>query len=281
MHAKRAAARQVAKPHPHRDGNMARRQQGTERLCIDSDSGCHRLMSAMATTVRAQVRNWRLTGMLMLLALIPAIAGISRLVELTLGATITAKNARFFATPFPVEMHILAVIPFAVLGALQLSPAWRKRHLRWHRAAGRVLVPLGLTTALTGLWMAHFQTWPEGDGPVLYALRLAAGTAMATAIILGIVAIHRKDFAAHAAWMTRAYAIAMGAGTQVLTHIPYVILMGTPAEGPRAALMGAGWLINAVLAEWVIRRTATKWPAAQAAQAAQAAIAPSAIRVRS
>jgi uncharacterized membrane protein len=215
-----------------------------------------RLTIAMVTTLGAQYRSWRLTAMLMLLALIPAMAGISRLVELFHGAAITAKNARFFAMPLPVEIHILSVIPFAFMGALQLSPAWRERHRRWHRATGRVLVPLCLTTALSGLWMAHFQAWPEGDGPVLYALRVVAGMAMASAIILGIAAIQRKDFAAHGAWMTRAYAIAMGAGTQVLTHIPYFILIGTPGEGPRAALMGAGWLINALLAEYFIRRAA-------------------------
>ena len=257
MHAECAASRQVPKPLPHRDGSMARRQQGAEPLCLDADCGCHHLMRAMTTTLQAQVRHWRLPGMLMLLALIPSFAGLSRLVELTHGATITAKNARFFAMPLPVEMHILSVIPFALLGALQLCPAWRKRHRRWHRAVGRALVPLGLTSALTGLWMAHFQAWPEGDGWVLYALRIVAGIAMAAAILLGIAAIQRKDFAAHGAWMTRAYAIAMGAGTQVLTHIPYVILLGAPTEGPRAFLMGAGWLINVALAECWIRRAAT------------------------
>jgi len=236
---------------------MARRQQGAEPICLDTGVDCHCLMRAMTTTVQAQVRHWRLPGMLMLLALIPSFAGLSRLVELTHGATITAKNARFFAMPLPVEMHILSVIPFALLGALQLCPAWRKRHRRWHRAVGRALVPLGLTSALTGLWMAHFQAWPEGDGWVLYALRIVAGIAMAAAILLGIAAIQRKDFAAHGAWMTRAYAIAMGAGTQVLTHIPYVILLGAPTEGPRAFLMGAGWLINVALAECWIRRAAT------------------------
>ena len=55
--------------------------------------------------------------------------------------------------------------------------------------------------------------------------------------------------------MTRAYAIGLGAGTQVLTHLPWFIFAtGKPGEGPRAVMMGAGWLINILFAEWIIRR---------------------------
>jgi hypothetical protein len=54
--------------------------------------------------------------------------------------------------------------------------------------------------------------------------------------------------------MMRGYAIGLGAGTQVFTHVPWFLLFGTPDELTRAILMGAGWVINLVVAEWVIRR---------------------------
>jgi hypothetical protein len=54
--------------------------------------------------------------------------------------------------------------------------------------------------------------------------------------------------------MMRAYAIGLGAGTQVLTHLPWFILFGKPGESSRAVLMAAGWVINLAVAEWVIRR---------------------------
>jgi hypothetical protein len=54
--------------------------------------------------------------------------------------------------------------------------------------------------------------------------------------------------------MIRGYAIGMGAGTQFLTHVPWILLLGTPGELPRALLMGAGWVINIAVAEWIIRR---------------------------
>ena len=41
---------------------------------------------------------------------------------------------------------------------------------------------------------------------------------MAASIILGLTAIRRRDVPRHRAWMTRAYALALGAATQVFTQ---------------------------------------------------------------
>lgn len=150
--------------------------------------------------------------------------------------------------------HILAVIPYSLLGALQLAPAFRRKHSAWHRRAGRVLLPCAVVTAVTGLWMTQFYPWAEGDGQAVYIMRLVVGSAMLGHLVAGIAAIRRRDFRVHGEWMIRAYALAMGAGTQVLTHLPWFILVGRPSETPRAVLMAAGWVINVVVAEWVIRR---------------------------
>jgi hypothetical protein len=198
--------------------------------------------------------EWLIPALLVLLSLVPAVMGTARLAELASGAEVTPGNARFFARPLPVVLHILAVIPYSIVGAFQFAPGIRRRHRGWHRAAGRVLAGCGLVAALTGLWMAHFYPWPAGDGEALYVIRLVVGSAMAVSIVLAVVAIWRRDFAAHGAWMTRAYALGMGAGTQVLTHLPWFILVGKPGEAARAVLMGAGWAINVAVAEWIIRR---------------------------
>lgn len=196
--------------------------------------------------------------MLILLSLVPAVAGTARLAQLAGDAEVTAENARFFAQPIPVVLHILVVIPYSIVGAFQFSAGFRRRKRSWHRAAGRVLGVLGLVAALTGLWMAHFYPWPEGDGYGVYVERLVFGTAMAASILLGIDAVRRRDFKAHGAWMIRAYAIGLGAGTQVLTHLPWFILVGKPGESARTVLMGGGWVINVILAEWIVRRGQTQ-----------------------
>jgi hypothetical protein len=194
---------------------------------------------------------------LILLSLIPVIAGAARLTELTGGAAITAQNARFFASPVPVVTHILSVTTYSLLGAFQFLPALRGRR-GWHRIAGRILAPVGLLAALSGLWMAVFYPLPHGDGPALLVLRLVFGSAMAASIVLGVVAVVRRDFVRHGAWMTRGYAIGVAAGTQALTGLPWMLLVGPPDEPTRAVLLGAAWVINLAVAEYVIHRRARR-----------------------
>ena len=199
--------------------------------------------------------DWLIPASLILLGLVPAIAGTVRLAQLGSGAEITPENARFFAAPLPVVLHISFAILFSILGAFQFSPGIRRRNRGWHRAAGRILIPSGIVVALTGLWMTLFYPWPAGDGVVVYIERLVFGSAMLLSLILAIGAIRRRDFSSHGDWMIRAYAIGLGAGTQVLTHLPWFILVdGKPGEGARALMMGAGWVINVIVAEWIIRK---------------------------
>jgi uncharacterized membrane protein YozB (DUF420 family) len=199
--------------------------------------------------------GWLAAAGLILLSLIPVIAGMFRVTELTGGGTITADNARFFASPVPVTAHIVGATVYCLLGALQFVPALRGRR-GWHRVAGRILIPAGLIAALSGLWMAAFYSFPDGDSPLLLVIRLAFGTAMAAFIMLGIVAIRRRDFVAHGAWMTRAYALGIAAGTQAVVFAIWILSVGPVDSLTDAILMGAAWVINAGVAELVILRRA-------------------------
>jgi uncharacterized membrane protein len=200
--------------------------------------------------------EWLAPTGLILLSLVPVAAGASRLTQLTTGA-VSADNTRFFDSPVPVVMHIVSVTVFSLLGALQFAPSLR-RH-RWHRRAGRIVAPAGLLTALSGIWMALFYTLPAHDGEALLVLRLVFGTAMAASIVIAFIAIRKGDVRTHSAWMTRGYAIGMGAGTQVFTLLPWALIAGPPDEATHAVLMGAGWVINLIVAEIVIRRRAIRF----------------------
>jgi uncharacterized membrane protein len=181
-------------------------------------------------------------------------AGAFRLTQLTGGAEITPANGRFFASPLPVMLHIVSASVYAVLGAFQFSPAFRRRRPGWHRMAGRLLVPAGLLVGISALWMTLFYPRPAGDGDLLSAFRLLFGSAMIVSIILGFTSIMRRNVAQHRAWMMRGYAIGLGAGTQALTLMAGEIIAGRPSELTRALLMGAAWVINLAVAEWGIRR---------------------------
>ncbi|MEU5962235.1 DUF2306 domain-containing protein [Micromonospora parva] len=201
------------------------------------------------------MREWRLPAALILLGLIPMLAGAGRLTELGTGPQVTPENARFVADPLPVVLHIVGAVVYTILGAFQFVP--RLRRHRWHRRAGRVLVPCGLTVAFSGMWMAVGYDLPAHDNDVLAGMRLVFGSVMAGAILLGLAAVLRRDIDRHRRWMVRAYAIGLGAGTQAFTHAPYLIAVGEQPDGNlRAGLVVAGWLINLAVAEWYLRRPA-------------------------
>ncbi len=202
--------------------------------------------------------EWFNPAGLIALSFVPVLAGTFRLIQLGGGADITPDNARFFATPLPVVLHIISVTIYCVLGAFQFAPGFRRRRPDWHRVAGRVVVPCGLVAALTGLWMAQFYPRPQFDGTLLYAIRLLVGSAMVLFIYLGMAAIWRGDILGHHPWMMRGYALGLGAGTQVLTHLPWYLFPSIRGEQTRAALMGAGWASNLALVEWILMRERAK-----------------------
>ncbi|SDY36877.1 Uncharacterized membrane protein [Amycolatopsis xylanica] len=211
---------------------------------------------ATRTAAAKKKSDWRILTGLLLLCAFPIVAGSTRVAELSSSAPVTPENARFFAVPLPVIVHIVAASLYCVVGAFQFAPGLRRRRLGLHRVSGRALVPLGLAAALSGLWMTFFYPSPPGDGALLFAFRIFFGSGMVVALVLGTVAVLRRDIRRHRGWMIRGYAIGMGAGTQVFTHLPWAVAFGAPGEFTHALLMAAGWVINLAVAEWVIGRTA-------------------------
>lgn len=200
--------------------------------------------------------SWQVPLGLVVLSLIPVISGSLRLIEVAGGPQLMPTNPRIDASPTPLVVHVLAAALYAILGAFQLSARLRRRHLNWHRRTGRILVGAGLAVAGSGLWMTLFWSGAPG-GDLLWGVRLLVGSAMAASIVLGFTAIRRRDIPAHRAWMIRAYALALGAGTQTVTQGVGEAVFGH-SDLSTGLSVSAGWLINAVVAEWVIRRPAAR-----------------------
>jgi hypothetical protein len=198
--------------------------------------------------------GWLVPAGLLLLGALPIVAGAFRLTQITGVSDAMPANPRFAPVPLPVILHIVSGTMLALLGPLQFAAGFRRSQLAWHRAAGRHLVPCGLLVGLTGLWMALFYARAEGTGDLLWVFRLAFGSAMVVSMVLGVAAILRRDIKSHRAWMTRGYAIGLGAATQMLTLMVGEMVAGPPTELTHDLLLGAGWIINLGVAEWVIRR---------------------------
>lgn len=198
---------------------------------------------------------WKPLVSLLLLALVPSAAGLVRLSELADGGAITADNARFAAMPGPVTLHIVCALLFCLLAPFQFDAAIRHRYLRQHRLAGRLLVPAGAITALTGMWMTYRYPIPAPlQGPLLYGVRMGVGLGMTWAIAASVHAVLQGRIARHRAWMLRAYALGQGAGTQVLILLPVTLIAGAPTFLLRDVLMACAWGLNILLVEWIIRR---------------------------
>ena len=216
----------------------------------------HRSRTRAARNRERRAGWWVVPGLLAL-ALIPVLGGAGRLVEVLGGPQVLPSDARFAASPVPLVVHIVASVTYAVLGASQFSARLRRRRPGWHRRAGRILVVIGLAVALSGLWMTLAYPRKEGTGEILWVTRLLVASGMGASVLLGLAAIRRRDVPRHRAWMTRAYALALGAGTQAFT-----VGLGEAAFGAGVVrtdlMMAAAWVVNLAVAEWLIRRPAVR-----------------------
>lgn len=204
-------------------------------------------------TTQTRPRSWAVPPALVALSAIPLTAGALRLVQLAGGPEAMPDDDRFDPFPLALILHIVGAGAYALVGTLQFVPRFRRRHLTWHRRAGRVLAVAGLLVAASALWMTLMYAPKPGTGDLLFAFRLVFGSAMATCLVLGFTAVRRGDVAAPRGWMIRAYAIGLAAGTQAFTEGFGSAVFGT---GVVAADLekGAGWVINLAVAEWAIRR---------------------------
>lgn len=192
--------------------------------------------------------GWLAITGLLLLGTLPVIGGVLRLGEVSSGSAINLPWTSIVA----IIAHILAMSVFCLLGAFQFSPALRVRR-GWHRTAGRVLIPAGFIAALASMWLAVFFNGPPEEF-ALAMVRLVFAVPMIIFLVMAVIAITRRDFTAHGAWMTRAYAIAVSGGTQALVFAMWTIPLGEVDAFGEARLVAAGFVINSVVAELLIRR---------------------------
>jgi uncharacterized membrane protein len=202
-------------------------------------------------------RSWPVPVALVGLSAIPLGAGTLRLIQLAGGLAVIPADHRFAGFPLPLVVHIVGATTYALVGILQFVPRFRRRHRTWHRRSGRVLAVAGVLVAISALWMTLYYEAQPGTGSLLFVFRLVFASTLAACLVLGFTAIRRRNISAHRAWMIRAYAIGLAAGTQAFTGGIGGAVFGTGVLAADLAKV-AGWLINLTIAQWAIRRPARR-----------------------
>jgi NADPH:quinone reductase-like Zn-dependent oxidoreductase/uncharacterized membrane protein len=196
----------------------------------------------------ARRSGWAAAAGLLVLTIIPSLGGLTRLASLANIVAPQTDHARFASRPWVLVAHIVAGLVFATFGAVQFVPSLRRGSARVHRALGRVLVVAAIVAGFSGMAvMLAFDASPT-QGPPLHAMRALSGLALVGFIARAVAAIRARDFAAHEAWMKRAYAIGVAPGVQALSLAPLIVLVGD-TQLTNTLGMAAGWAISLAVAE--------------------------------
>ena len=190
---------------------------------------------------------------LFILCLVPVLSGGVRMFSLATSGPADPENLNYITNPTPIIAHMLAYMLFCVFGTLQIAPRFRSRHTTFHRITGRLLIPIGILAAATGIWMSLTYEPQITNGQTVAYVRIFFGAGMILSLLLGTCAIRRRNIAQHQIWMLRSYAIALGASTQALVAIPWIALLGEPQGPPWAIAMFLTWMFNLAVAECTVR----------------------------
>lgn len=217
------------------------------------------IATAPAEPLRSPVRQahtsaspWKVAGLLLFSAL-PLTFGVLRLLQLAGLLDLMPPNA---VSAIPIAAHILGAAAYTLLGAIQFAPGLRSRWPTWHRVAGRVALIGAAAVIVSSLWLTTAYMTTSLGGLVLSVFRIMIAAAMAVSILSGLAAARLRQITLHKAWMIRAYALGLGAATQMFVLVAAEIVTGgPPTELNRALLMGLAWGINLGVAEWRIRRS--------------------------
>jgi uncharacterized membrane protein len=126
-------------------------------------------------------------------------------------AQFAALDGIFAHYPGLTLIHILPALLFLVLGPLQFSSTFRKRHLQWHRRNGRILFLCGTVIGVSALVMSFAM-------PAIGGVNQAAATTLFGSWFLFALGksfrhILRREIAVHREWMIRAFSIGLAVAT--------------------------------------------------------------------
>jgi hypothetical protein len=174
------------------------------------------------------------------------------------GSKVDDQGIAFSPWIYFLYVHIIFGTVALLAGPFQFSEKLRLKKRGLHRALGKVYVLSILISFLVGLYLAYY-----GSGGLMgvigfYSLEIAW---FATTFI-GLRKILRREVQAHKEWMIRSYAVTLTFITFRILSVGALIIEGTPG-----VLFGAtiviSWMLNLLIAEWLIVRARVRTKAAR------------------
>src|SRR5437762_2202909 len=164
-------------------------------------------------------------------------------------------DGNFRDNPRMTLVHILPGAFFLLFGFLQFSSRIRARWIVFHRWSGRVLIAAAWVLIVPALLFGVLT--PYGGTGEAIAIALF-GVLFVVFLAMGFAAIRRGDVTRHRAWMTRAFAIAVGVSVERVLFGPLDLLLTPAGFRPPAIFVISiwmAWIVTAGVAELWIRTT--------------------------
>ena len=152
-------------------------------------------------------------------------------------------------------IHVYASIWALLAGFTQFSKSLLKKRPGWHRRFGYVyVINILFITGPAGLLMGFYANGGISSriAFVMLALLWIFFTAMA------LYKAKQKDFKAHRRYMIRSYALTLSAITLRAWKYAISNAVELPPMDIYRAVAWLGWVINIIIAEYIIRRSANK-----------------------
>ena len=173
--------------------------------------------------------------------------GSARYFSLNPVVFIPAQVGVYMAHLGPLLLHVGGGVVALAIGPWQFRASLRASRPRVHRWMGRTYVTAALAAGVGGLLLAPLSQ----GGPLAH---LGFGTLAVLLLVttgLAFVAIRRRRFPVHRAWMTRSYALVFTAVTFRL-WLGLGALAALPPDQVYAVGSWTSWLIDLLVAELLL-----------------------------
>jgi len=219
-------------------------------------------LSVKSWVAIALIGQWAFTFYLLVIYVISSSFGLDP-VDFSPAPSIRSDDATVRSVFF---VHVIPAIYLSFFGLLQLVPKIRNRYRNFHRWNGRIFLALGMSGAITGL----FLQWSKGDETNTAAsLGITFnGLLIVGAVVMAWLTAIRKRFDLHRRWAVHAFILINGVWTFRLYLMGWYMVNQGPngntrnIDGPMDIFLSfACYLLPMVLAEiyfWLDKETSNK-----------------------